>query len=278
MTVLPDTPSKLIGPDVTATVGGTGVAFGWTVAATGTVARRGAGRQPGGGVFVAVEVHYLPGGGARAAAAVAADASFCHLLVDRIGQVAEVPPYQPGQFCLRELPPLHAVLDGLDGMRLLIVDGYADLDPGGRPGLGAQAHTEFGVLVIGVAKDRLPRGVPRRAGSAWGRLRPAAVCHGRRAAPPRGRGLVQHMAGRYRLPDALRRADALARGRSPIMTPSPGTRSSRHMSEGSAMSAAGGNAQITPFGRTTAHHNHGPRAVQNGGSARVLPDLRHHSA
>ena len=66
--------------------------------------------------------------------------------------MAEVPPYQPGQFYLRELPPLHAVLDGLDGMRLLIVDGYADLDPSGRPGLGAWAYAEFGVPVIGVAK------------------------------------------------------------------------------------------------------------------------------
>ena len=37
-------------------------------------------------------------------------------------------------------------------MRLLIVDGYADLDPSGRPGLGAWAYAEFGVPVIGVAK------------------------------------------------------------------------------------------------------------------------------
>jgi len=83
---------------------------------------------------------------------VAADATFCRLLADRTGQVAEVPPYHSGQFYLRELPPLHAVLDGLDGMRLLIVDGYADLDPAGRPGLGAHACAEFGVPVIGVAK------------------------------------------------------------------------------------------------------------------------------
>jgi hypothetical protein len=53
---------------------------------------------------------------------------------------------------LRELPPLHAVLDSLDGMRLLIVHGYADLDPGGCPGLGAWASAEFGVSVIGAAK------------------------------------------------------------------------------------------------------------------------------
>ena len=37
---------------------------------------------------------------------------------------------------------------------LLVVDGYTDLDPGGRPGLGAHAHAEFGIPVIGVAKSR----------------------------------------------------------------------------------------------------------------------------
>lgn len=29
---------------------------------------------------------------------------------------------------VRELPPLHAAVDGLYGMRLLIVNGYADLE------------------------------------------------------------------------------------------------------------------------------------------------------
>ena len=32
-----------------------------------------------------------------------------------------VPSYQPGQFCLRELPPLHVVLDELSGLGLLVV-------------------------------------------------------------------------------------------------------------------------------------------------------------
>ena len=35
-----------------------------------------------------------------------------------------------------------------------MVDGYADRDPAGRPPLGAHAHAEFGVPVIGVAKSR----------------------------------------------------------------------------------------------------------------------------
>jgi deoxyribonuclease V len=166
-------------------------------------------------VFVAVDVHYLPCGAARAAAVVAADASFCHLLADRTGQVAEVAPYQPGQFYLRELPPLRAVLDGLDGMRLLTVDGYADLDPGGRPGLGAWAQAEFGVPVIGVAKTAFrtaTHAVPVVRGESS--ARPLYVTA---AGMPRHEAadLVRRMAGRYRLPDALRRADALARGRQP---------------------------------------------------------------
>jgi len=54
--------------------------------------------------------------------------------------VPDVQPYRPGQLYLRELPPLRAALDGLTGMTLLVVDGFADLDPDGRPGLGAHAH------------------------------------------------------------------------------------------------------------------------------------------
>ena len=48
---------------------------------------------------------------------------------------------------------MRAVLDGLDQMTLLTIDGYADLDPGGRPGLGSRAAEEFGVPVIGVARS-----------------------------------------------------------------------------------------------------------------------------
>ena len=84
-------------------------------------------------VFVAADVHYLPSGGARAAAVVAADPAFSRLAGERTAVVADVAPYQPGQFYLRELPPLRAVLDGLSGLSLLVVDGYADLDPDGGP-------------------------------------------------------------------------------------------------------------------------------------------------
>jgi deoxyribonuclease V len=161
-------------------------------------------------VFAAADVHYLTSGGARAAAVVAADPAFSRLTGDRIAVVADVAPYQPGRFYLRELPPLRAVLDGVGGLSLLVIDGYADLDPGGRPGLGARASEEFGVPVIGVAKTPF-----RTATHA------VAVLRGTSAQPlyitaagmPRtdAASLVRQMAGRYRVPDALRRADALAR-------------------------------------------------------------------
>src|ERR1700733_9404495 len=169
-----------------------------------------AGRPPGGGVFVAVDVHYLPAGGARAAAVVAADMTFGDLLADRTAYVPEIRPYRPGQFYLRELPPLHVVLDGLQQMRLLVVDGYADLDPAGRPGLGAHAHAEFGVPVIGVAKTAFhtaTHAVPvLRGTSARPLFVPAAGMPRDEAAE-----LVRHMAGQHRLPNAIRRADTLAR-------------------------------------------------------------------
>ena len=168
------------------------------------------GGRPGSAWFVAADVHYLPAGGARAAAVVAADAAFSRLAGDRIAVVPDVAPYQPGQFYLRELPPLRAVLDGLPDLGLLVIDGYADLDPEGKPGLGARAREEFGVPVIGVAKTPFrtaTHAIPVLRGSS---ARPLYITA---AGMPRADAadLVRQMAGRHRLPDALRRADTLAR-------------------------------------------------------------------
>jgi deoxyribonuclease V len=164
----------------------------------------------GGRVFVAADVHYLRSGGARAAAVVAADAAFSVVLAEKTATVPQVAPYRPGEFFARELPPLRAVLHDVRGLGLLVVDGYADLDPAGRPGLGAYAHAEFGVPVIGVAKTAF-----RTATHA------VAVRRGRSARPlfvtaagmpvAEAADLVRHMTGPFRLPDALRRADVLAR-------------------------------------------------------------------
>lgn len=172
------------------------------------------GGPPDYGLCAAVDVHYLSTGGARAAAVLAADAAFAHVLAERTAVVPRVPAYRPGESYRRELPPLRAVLEGLRGLGLLVVDWYADLDPAGRPGLGAHAHAEFGIPVIGVAKSRFrtaTHAVPVVRGSS---VRPlfvtAADMPAADAADP-----VRRMAGRYRLPDALRRADTLARAGPP---------------------------------------------------------------
>jgi deoxyribonuclease V len=91
-----------------------------------------------------------------------------------------------------------------------VVDGYADLDPGGRPGLGAYAHAEFGIPVIGVAKTAFraaSHAVPVLRGTS---ARPLFVTS---AGMPRDAAaqLVRQMSGQHRLPDAIRRADTLAR-------------------------------------------------------------------
>lgn len=95
-------------------------------------------------------------------------------------------------------------------MALLIIDSYADLDPDGRPGLGARARDQFGVPVIGVAKSAF-----RSAAHAIPVLRGASArpLYVTAAGMPctDAADLVRHMAGQYRLPDALRRVDSLAR-------------------------------------------------------------------
>ncbi|GAA1788800.1 hypothetical protein GCM10009682_08550 [Luedemannella flava] len=155
-------------------------------------------------------MHYPETGGARAALVVAADDRFATLVDERITWLEHVAPYRPGAFFERELPAVEAVLAGVD-LKLLIVDGYVDLDPDGRPGLGAHVHAKLGVPVIGVAKTAFAaaaHAVPVRRG---GSDRPLYVTA---AGVPvaDAAALVAAMSGPYRMPDALRRVDALARG------------------------------------------------------------------
>jgi deoxyribonuclease V len=162
-------------------------------------------------VFAAADVQYLPSGEARAALVLAQDAVFAAIVTEKVVVVPQAAGYVPGEFFRRELPCLAAVLDGVAGLSLLVVDGYVDLAPDGRPGLGAHAARAFGVPVVGVAKTRFATATHA-----------AEVLRGEASRPlyvtatglpvDEAAEMVRAMAGRYRLPDALRRADALARG------------------------------------------------------------------
>jgi deoxyribonuclease V len=143
----------------------------------------------------------------------AAEPSFAAVLDERTVLVPTPPPYRPGQFYLREMPALRAVMNVLGDQRrltLIVVDAYVDLDPDGRPGLGAHVHAEFGVPVIGVAKSAFKTATHAIPVLRGGSARPLFVTS---AGLPRAHAadLVRAMAGPFRLPDVLRRVDALAR-------------------------------------------------------------------
>jgi deoxyribonuclease V len=171
-------------------------------------------------VFVAVDVQYLDEGGARAALAAAVDRRFSRVTETRTALIGSVAPYLPGAFYQRELPPLRAVLPAGGELELIVVDGYVDLDPDGRPGLGAHVHAEYGVPVVGVAKTAFA-----------GATHAAPVLRGQSARPlyvtaaglpvADAAALVAEMAGRHRLPDVVKQVDRLARGLESPSAPSP---------------------------------------------------------
>lgn len=159
-------------------------------------------------------MYYPPEGGARAGAVLAADPSFTRVTAEVTVLIEQALPYESGEFFRRELPAIQAVLAGVARLGLLIVDGYVDLDPYGRMGLGAHAHVAFGVPVVGVAKSPFAaatHAVPVRRGTSGRPLYVTAA--GLPAAD--AADLVRQMPGRFRLPDPLRRADALSRGAPP---------------------------------------------------------------
>lgn len=162
-------------------------------------------------LFVAVDVHYLDGGMARAAAVAACERTFSRVAWTQAVVVPAGAAYVPGELYRRELPPLRAVIPADGRVSLIVVDGYVDLDPGGRPGLGARVHAEFGVPVIGVAKTAFLSASHAAGVLRGGSSRPLYVTAAGMTVAEAA-SVVSEMAGRFRLPDALKLADRLARG------------------------------------------------------------------
>jgi deoxyribonuclease V len=165
---------------------------------------------PGDERYAAVDVYYPAGGGATAAAVIATDPAFASVIAERTARLRQVAPYRPGAFVTRELPAIRAVLAGAGRIDLLIIDGYVHLDPDGRPGLGAHAHAELAVPVIGVAKTAF-RGASHAIEVYRGAATRALYVTAAGLPAEQAAALVLQMAGPYRLPDALRRVDTLSR-------------------------------------------------------------------
>lgn len=166
------------------------------------------------GLFVAADVHYLDESRSRAAMVAARDRRFSVITSSRAMIVPAGARYRPGEFYLRELPPLRAVIPACGGLALIVVDGYVDLDPGGRPGLGARVYAEFGAPVIGVAKTAYRTATHAAKVFRGQSSRPLYVTAAGMTVADAAH-LVGDMAGQFRVPDALKRADRLARGLEP---------------------------------------------------------------
>lgn len=164
------------------------------------------------GLVGAVDVHYDDHERARAALVVCDDLTFSTVICEHVADIPHVAPYEPGALYKRELPCIRTVLALAPQLDLLIVDGYATLDPQGRPGLGAHAASAVGIPVIGVAKTPFrtaTHAVKVIRGSA---TRPLYVTAAGGISDAEAATVVADMAGPHRLPIALARVDKLARG------------------------------------------------------------------
>lgn len=126
--------------------------------------------------------------------------------------IAQVEPYQPGQFFRRELPCLLAVLRGGPPADIVIVDGYVWLEDEGHPGLGAhlfQALREK-IPVIGVAKTKFAGAKPVQEIRRGESLNPLYITAAGIELSEAARHIAR-MHGPHRIPTLLRRVDQLCR-------------------------------------------------------------------
>lgn len=161
----------------------------------------------------AVDVQYDDSGGARAALVVCGELTLSTPLSEHVADIPRTAPYEPGALYRRELPCITAVLELGPPLQLLVVDGYATLDPGGRPGLGAHAAEAFGLPVIGVAKTPFRSATHAAEVVRDGSNRPLYVTTAGGFDLAEAARIVSAMAGLHRIPTALSRVDRLARGR-----------------------------------------------------------------
>jgi deoxyribonuclease V len=163
-------------------------------------------------VIAIVDVFY-EGDRARAAAVVARGWTDEVAIRERVVDVATPSDYVSGELYRRELPPILAVLAGID-VDIVCVDGHAWLGAD-RPGLGAHLHRALGVAVVGIAKSEFV-GAPAIAVTRGASANPLWVSAAGIDAADAARA-VASMHGPHRLPTLLVRVDQLSRA---LVTPS----------------------------------------------------------
>lgn len=164
-------------------------------------------------MYVCTDVDYRPDDSAWAAAAFFAAWTDEKAALEQVKHIAQVAPYQAGQFYQRELPCLLALLEGHEPqLAAVVIDGYVTLDTAGRSGLGQHLFAALGgqIPVIGVAKTAFqgsPHAVQVRRGSSQTPLYVTAAGMDVQDAAQH----LQEMHGAHRLPTRLKRVDRLCR-------------------------------------------------------------------
>ncbi|SEE72836.1 Deoxyinosine 3'endonuclease (endonuclease V) [Jiangella alba] len=161
----------------------------------------------------AVDVQYHDSGRAKAALVVCCELTFSTVASEHVVDIDQTAPYEPGALFTRELPCIRAVLAVGPPIELLVIDGYATLDPSGRPGLGAHAAAAFDIPVIGVAKTPFRTATHASQVTRGTATRPLYVTAAGGLELAEAAQIVSAMAGPHRIPTALARVDRLARGR-----------------------------------------------------------------
>ncbi len=122
--------------------------------------------------------------------------------------------YAPGALYRRELPGLLTLVETCDpSPSTIVVDGYVWLGGGVRPGLGKRLHDALGPgapPVVGVAKT-LFRGASPESALLRGRSRKPLFISAVGMELGEAKAAIAAMAGPFRIPTLLARADQLAR-------------------------------------------------------------------
>lgn len=131
--------------------------------------------------------------------------------------VSNVRDYQPGQFYLRELPCIEAVLAVLPtSPTCIVIDGYVWLSDQDHPGLGKYLYDAMSqqIPVIGVAKNPFKRSDHAHELCRRGSDRPLYITS-IGIPTEEAASNIAAMNGPHRFPSILKRVDRLSRGDSP---------------------------------------------------------------
>ncbi|MFK7805794.1 MAG: endonuclease V [Anaerolineae bacterium] len=164
--------------------------------------------------ILAIDVHY----GDEIAVAAGVLFSAWDAQTAELEKTCDVPvdsDYIPGQFYLRELPCIFALLDEFESMPdMIVVDGYVQLGAEQKAGLGQHLWQELNksVPIIGVAKSKF-QGAPDETRLLRGKSETPLYVTSAGLELETAKSYIASMAGPYRIPTLLKQVDQLCRAR-----------------------------------------------------------------